>query len=125
MKISAPLLSLPLALTLSASCLAKNEITIGDLTSNPKAYEGKEIALRCIVRSADPASAYCEQNNQSVSLSAKTMDKSSLKFALANCAKPKESENDPRCRDVLVTAKLKSAANPRWLDNVKLKFASK
>jgi hypothetical protein len=125
MKRSLILVSLPLAVTLSASCLAKTEIGIGDLKANPKAYEGKEIVLQCMVRSADLGSVYCGEGDQSVSLSAKTMDKSSLKFALANCAKPNESENDPKCRDVMVTAKLKDATRPGWLDNAKLKFKKK
>ena len=125
MKKSIALLSLPLALALSSSCFAKNEITIGDLTANPKAYEGQEIVLRCTARSADLASVYCEENGQSVSLSSRTMDKASAKFALASCNKPDITANDPKCQNVLVTAKLKDAKNPRWLDNAKIKRSSK
>ena len=125
MKASRLLVSLPLAFAVSASCFAKTEIGISELKANPKAYEGKEITLQCVVRSADLGSVYCGEGNQSISMSAKTMDKSSLKFALANCAKPKESENDPRCQNVTVTAKLKDATRPSWLDNAKLKFKKK
>ena len=119
------LVSLPLAFSLSVSCFAKTEIGIGELKANPKAYEGKEVTLQCLVRSADLGSVYCGDGDQSISLSAKTMDKSSLKFALANCAKPKESDNDPRCQNVIVTAKLKDATRAGWLDNAKLKFKKK
>lgn len=125
MKASKTLVSLPLALVLSASCFAKTEVGIGELRANPHAFEGKQITLQCLIRSADLGSVYCGQGDQSISLSSKTMDKSSLKFALASCAKPKESENDPRCRSVTVTAKLKDATRPGWLDNAKLKFKTK
>jgi hypothetical protein len=125
MKPSIALVSLPLAFTLSFSCFAKTEVGIGDLKGNPQAYEGKEVTLRCLVRSADLGSVYCGEGDKSISLSSKTMDKSSLKFALANCAKPKESENDPRCQNVIVTAKLKDAKRPGWLDNAKIKFKIK
>ncbi len=125
MKASKILVSLPLAFTLSASCFAKTEIGIGELKANPRSYEGKQVTLQCLIRSADLGSVYCGQGDKSISLSSKTMDKSSLKFALANCAKPKESDNDPKCQSVTVTAKLKDATRPGWLDNAKLKFKTK
>lgn len=124
-KVPKILLSLPFALAVSASCLAKAEVGIGELKTNPRAYEGKQVTLQCLIRSADLGSVYCGQGDNSISLSSKTMDKSSLKFALAHCSKPKESDNDPRCQNVTVTAKLKDATRPGWLDNAKLKFKTK
>jgi hypothetical protein len=124
-KTSIALLSLPLAFTLSSGCFAKNEIAIGDLMANPKLYEGKEVTLRCTVRSADLASAYCEEGNLSVSLGTRTMDKASAKFVLAKCTKADVQKNDPKCQNATVTAKLKDAKNPRWLDNAKVKVSAK
>ncbi|WP_295455671.1 hypothetical protein [uncultured Thiodictyon sp.] len=115
-------LFLPLALTLSASCFAKTDVTVSDLIANPRAYEGKEVTIRCNVRSADLGATYCSVGNQDVSLSAKTMDKSSLKFVLAKCSKPIITQNDIKCQNVTVTAKLKSAEYPGWLDNAKVAF---
>jgi len=125
MKTSLVLASMTIAFTLSASCFAKDEITIDDLVANPKVYEGKEFSIRCVVSSVDLGSAYCGEGKKSISLSARTMDKTSLAFALAHCAKPNASDNDPRCQDVVVKARLKDASNPRWLDNVKMKFKKK
>jgi hypothetical protein len=121
MRTSKALLSLPLVFALSAASYAKNEVTLVELAANPQAYEGKDIALLCILRSADLASVVCEQGTLSVALGSRTMDKASLKFSLANCAKPNASANDHKCLGVLVTARLKSASNPRWLDNAKFK----
>ena len=117
-------LFLPLALTLSAGCLAGAEITVSDLIANPKAYVGKTVTLRCNVRSTDLGAAYCTMGNQDISLSTKTMDKASLKFALASCSKPVIAENDKRCQDVLVAAKLTDAQYPKWLDDAKIAFKS-
>jgi hypothetical protein len=115
-------LLLPLALTLSASCLAKTDVTLSDLIANPRAYVGKEVTIRCSVHSVDLGAAYCTADNQDISLSTRTMDKASLKFALAKCAKPGIAANDPKCQNASVTAKLIDAQYPKWLDNAKIAF---
>lgn len=123
MKASAIARFVPVALLVSTACLANAEtIKVEKLLANPKAYVGKQFGLICTLRSADLASVYCNDGGENISLGSRSMDKPSLKFALANCNKPDDAKNSPKCKDVPITATLKDAARPKWLDNVKMKL---